>query len=186
MLIDKYRIKILLQKILVPKTYIYIYKTFIKTNPCIIHRMYIMIITYEGRKKERNRSSSRASASFFRRERKVLVSCTRGNMQRDESLRWRARSESIMPRRGRWVHDSTESSMGEERSSNNNNNNNNSNSRKRGGGEGREDKKEEKEGEIVGKKPRWWFLGPPQEDTNRGNKGQSYLVHASKPEHEST
>ena len=36
--------------------------------------------------------------------------------------------------------------------------------RRRRRGEGK-DKKEGKEREIVGKKPRWWFLGPPQEKT---------------------
>lgn len=181
-----------MQKIPVPKKSLY---NIHQNESSVYPSLYVYYDNYEGKggsgKKKKGTEFERILLSTGK---KSLVSCMRGNMQRDESLRWRARSESIMPRRGRWVHDSTESSMGEERSSNNNNNNTN-NSRKRGGGGGEKgrgeegegkNKKEEKEREIVGKKPRWWFLGPPREDTNRGNKGQSYLVHASKPEHEST
>lgn len=50
--------------------------------------------------------------------------------------------------------------------------------------EGKEKQVDTEKRKIVGKKPRWWFLS--LEDTSRGNKGQAYLAHASKPEHEST
>ena len=107
-----------------------------------------MIITYEGKKKKERETefefeSERILLSTGKKSSRFLHE--RDDMQRDESLRWRARSESIMPRRGRWVHDSTESSMGEERRSNSNNNNNNNTATTTATTRGREKEEEEEE-----------------------------------------
>ena len=112
-----------------------------------------MIITYEGKKKKERETefefeSERILLSTGKKSSRFLHE--RDDMQRDESLRWRARSESIMPRRGRWVHDSTESSMGEERRSNSSSNNNNNNNTATTTATTREREKEEEEEEGRG------------------------------------